>query len=153
MLRTIALTVAIASALSACSALPRTAPAPAAPPAFSARIDIQDVSGSAASGVRTPPGTAQALAEAVRTEVGRAPQGGPAARLVFVIADYRPAGRNAKTARMTVKVSITTPSGAALRQFAVTREATGGAAEARATLIAQSAEAIVRIARGEAAPT
>jgi hypothetical protein len=153
MLRTIAATVAVAAALSACSTLPKDAPAPvAAPPAFSASINIQTVSGSAASGVKTPSGSVQSLTQALRSQFVQ-PNQGPAANLVFTISDYRPATGRAKTTRMTVKVSITTPSGSALRQFAVTREVEGATAEARASLIAQAAEAIAKTARGEAAPS
>lgn len=166
MLRTIAVAITAATALSACSTMMTEAPPTAAepPPAYSASINVQNVNGSAAGGVRAPAGTAQALIEALRTEFAQAPQEGPAANLVFTIADYRAAGRRTRGKanapageRMTVKVSITTPKGTALRQFQVNRAvetgAAGTAAERRARLVAETAQAIAKAVRGEAPPS
>ena len=62
-------------------------------------------------------------------------------------------GALAGTNRMTVKVSITTPAGAALRQFEVTRAANtmgvGAFMNQKGSLVGETAEAIAKTVRGE----
>jgi uncharacterized lipoprotein YmbA len=152
--------VAAATALSACSTTVKEAPPVAGTPAYSSSLNIQNVTGSA-SAANVPAGTAEALTEAVRIELARGPQSGPPANLTFTISDYRVVSKAARfmvgalagSNRMTVKVSITTPAGAALRQFEVTRAANtmgvGAFMNQKGSLVGETAEAIAKTVRGE----
>lgn len=162
MSRPLLVAVAAATALSACSTTVKEAPpaAGAPTPAYSPSLNIQTVRGSA-SAANVPAGTAEALTEAVRIELARGPQSGPPANLTFTISDYRVVSKAARfmvgalagSNRMTVKVSITTPAGAALRQFEVTRAANtmgvGAFMNQKGSLVGETAEAIAKTVRGE----
>lgn len=153
---------AAAMALSACSTTVKETPpaAGAATPAFSSTLNIQNVRGSSAT-AKVPAGTVEALSEALRIELARGPQSGPPANLTFTISDYRVVGKATRfmvgalagSNKMTVKVSITTPAGAALRQFEVTRAANtmgvGAFMNQKGSLIGETAEAIAKTVRGE----
>ena len=123
-------------------------------------VTVQNVSGSATAS-NIPAGTVESLTEAVRIELARSAQGGAPANLTFTVSDYRVVSRAARfmvgalagANRMTVDVKLTSPTGATLRQFQVTRASNtmgvGAFMNQKGSLISETAEAIAKSVRGE----
>ncbi|HEY8616251.1 hypothetical protein [Phenylobacterium sp.] len=158
----ILLVAASAAALVACSTTVKEAPSGAGPAAAAAvrNLAIRNVSGSTTAANVTPEIVA-ALTEAIRSQLGGGVAGGQPADVTFVISDYRVVskatrfmvGALAGSNRLTVDVTVKSPSGATLRQFTVTRSANtmgvGAVMNQKGSLIAQTAEGVAKTVRGE----
>lgn len=161
MLRLLAVTAA-AVTLAACSTTVKEGPTPgggmSAP--MAANVTVRNVSGTSAA-AKIPDGTVGALTEAVRIELAKGAQGGQPADLTFVISDYRVVSNAARfmvgalagANKMTVDVTLKSPSGQVLRQFAVTRSANtmgvGAFMNQKGSLVSQTAEGIAKAVRNE----
>jgi uncharacterized lipoprotein YmbA len=152
---------AAAVTLAACSTTVKETPAPGGMPANTATtLSVRNVTGSSTA-AKAPAEAVGSLAEAIRIDLAGAPGSGPPADLSFVISDYRVVGNAARfmvgalagANKMTVDVTLKSPSGATLRQFQVTRSANtmgvGAFMNQKGSLVSQTAEGIVKAVRGE----
>jgi hypothetical protein len=156
------LVAACAASLCACSTTVKEASAPAGGSVMVApsQVSIRNVSGSSTA-EKAPPEAVGSLTEAIRVELGGGTSGAPPADLAFVISDYRVVsnatrfmvGALAGSNRMTVDVTLKSPSGQVIRQFTVTRAANtlgvGAFMNQKGSLIGQTAEAVAKTIRGE----
>jgi uncharacterized lipoprotein YmbA len=153
-----ALVAAAALSLAACSTTVKEAPGATA--AAPLNLTVRNVTGTATA-AKAPPEAVGSLAEAIRIELAGSAIGGPPADLSFVISDYRVVGNATRfmvgalagSNRMTVDVTLRSPTGAVLRQFTVTRAANtlgvGAFMNQKGSLIGQTAEAVAQTIRGE----